>query len=116
MVKKDGPDWQRFHDALQSVCEVVNEQIMSSEVGHEMFETNGSPAYPKMRIRFDIVRDASTRRLLVKGNVVRDASGIKYVTRKEQELPEGHQFVCDQPHDDEDFSYVCGIDFCRCMQ
>ena len=29
---------------------------------------------------------------------------------------DGSVFVADRAHDDEDFSYLCGFEQCRCMQ
>jgi hypothetical protein len=51
-----------------------------------------------------------------KGNVVRLENGRKYVAKNEHKLPDGASIVCDEPHQDGDFSYVCGFDYCRCMQ
>lgn len=51
-----------------------------------------------------------------KGNVIRRTSGGKYVARNEHETEIGCELVCSQPHEDGDFSYVCGSDYCRCMQ
>jgi len=29
---------------------------------------------------------------------------------------EEYEYICEQPHADEDFSYCCGFQWCRCMQ
>lgn len=43
-------------------------------------------------------------------------SGRKYVVGKDHELPEGAQVVANRPHEDGDYSYCCGSDWCRCVQ
>ena len=50
-------------------------------------------------------------------NVVRNKkTGMKEVVFVEKELPDSEwEFVCERPHDDGDFSYICGFDYCRCM-
>ena len=52
-----------------------------------------------------------------KGNVVYNESmDRKYVARQDRELSDNEQIVCQRPHEDEDFSYMCGSDYCKCTQ
>jgi len=44
--------------------------------------------------------------------VVRGPSFIQTI----QDNPSEFELVADRPHGDEDFSYVCGSDYCKCMQ
>jgi hypothetical protein len=52
------------------------------------------------------------------GEVWRLATGRKRVVRQRHvdagELGIFLEFVCSRPHEDEDFSYMCGFDWCRC--
>ena len=50
------------------------------------------------------------------GNVVRRSDGRKIVVRRNRNLEPGESFVSESAHDDGDYSYVCGRDWCRCMQ
>lgn len=55
------------------------------------------------------------------GNVVRGKDGYKKVVKKHNidEIKENlnnYEFVCDRAHGDGDFSYMCGMDWCRCCQ
>jgi len=55
--------------------------------------------------------------ILKKGNVVfSKQTNRKEVIFDEREIKEDETFVCDKPHQDEDFSYSCWRDYCRCMQ
>ena len=53
-----------------------------------------------------------------KGNVIRS----KVTGRKKMVWDDGvvsdadWEKVCDRPHEDGDFSYLCGSDYCRCCQ
>jgi len=51
-----------------------------------------------------------------KGYVVQRADGRKYVARRDHELPCGATIEATSPHEDGDYSYCCGWDYCRCMQ
>lgn len=42
-------------------------------------------------------------------------SGRKYVVNKDHELPEGASIAANRPHEDGDYSYCCGSDWCRCV-
>lgn len=54
---------------------------------------------------------------LKKGNVVFNISlQKKMVMVRDRELAINENFVCEKPHDDEDFSYMCGSEYCRCTQ
>jgi len=55
-------------------------------------------------------------RKLVQGNVVyNSASNMKYtVTPDSRYISINEEFVCDKPHDDGDYSYMCGNEHCRC--
>ena len=48
--------------------------------------------------------------------VVRTAEGRKLVVRKERPLAPGEEIIANTPHEGDDFSYMCGSDYCRCMQ
>ena len=50
------------------------------------------------------------------GNVIQKPNGGKYVARKDHETDPGCVIVCEEPHGDEDFSYLCGSNWCRCTQ
>jgi hypothetical protein len=52
-------------------------------------------------------------RMLEKGNVI-FTGGSKHVVRTPRALLPAETFVCERPHQDEDFSYLCGYDYCRC--
>lgn len=47
------------------------------------------------------------------GNVI-SVDGQKQVIREPRHLHTGEKFVCKTPHEDGDFSYCCGSDYCRC--
>lgn len=52
------------------------------------------------------------------GNVIRRADGSMAVAARDF-IDIGRKYVeivCESPHADGDFSYVCGSDWCRCMQ
>ena len=55
---------------------------------------------------------------LKKGNVVfninKGTKGRKEVIWKDREAEEGEVVVCEKPHEDGDFSYLCGGEYCRC--
>ncbi|GAH71030.1 unnamed protein product [marine sediment metagenome] len=53
-----------------------------------------------------------------RGEVYQDkATGRKFAVRNPHELAsDKFEKVADRPHGDGDFSYVCGSDYCRCMQ
>jgi len=54
---------------------------------------------------------------LTRGNVVLNVqTGLKSVVRQDRGSSSSEQLVCDRPHGDGDFSYVCGSDWCRCCQ
>lgn len=50
---------------------------------------------------------------LQKGNVI-FTGGSKYVVRTPRSLEPTEKFICNRPHEDGDFSYLCGSDYCRC--
>lgn len=55
--------------------------------------------------------------LIPKGVVIYNTDyNYKFVTLEEIRNDEKYLFVCDRPHGDDDFSYMCGCDYCRCMQ
>lgn len=53
------------------------------------------------------------------GMVAKGADGRKYVIRTDAHAQlaqiEGHEFVCEKPHQDGDLSYLCGGQWCRCL-
>lgn len=52
-----------------------------------------------------------------RGNVVQDIeTGRKSVIRADRMLLPSEKVVADRPHGDDDFSYCCGGEWCRCMQ
>ncbi len=53
---------------------------------------------------------------LKKGNVIRNKDGYKQVIFKERILNKNEEFICNRPHEDDDMSYCCRVDYCRCMQ
>jgi hypothetical protein len=59
---------------------------------------------------------SSLERMVRRNEVVKTKDGRKYVAAKEHQLPDGAEVTADRPHDDGDFSYCCGSDWCRCMQ
>lgn len=52
-----------------------------------------------------------------RGNVARRKSdGRKIVFRRDHTDTAGeYEYVCERPHQDDDFSYCCGSEYCRCM-
>tara|TARA_R110000803_G_scaffold169996_1_gene233064 strand:+ start:3322 stop:3513 length:192 start_codon:yes stop_codon:yes gene_type:complete len=53
------------------------------------------------------------------GNVLKNRkTGGKIVIRKDVfvDKEKKYEFVCSSPHDEGDFSYFCGSDYCRCAQ
>lgn len=55
------------------------------------------------------------------GHVWKKKEGYKFVVRQRnlREMainPEQFEFICSRPHEDQDFSYLCGQDWCRCCQ
>ena len=54
-------------------------------------------------------------RILEKGNVI-FTDGIKRVIFSPRHLLPSETFICGRPHEDGDFSYLCGSDYCRCCQ
>lgn len=69
-----------------------------------------------------------TKENLVVGAVLRHRKDdCKFVVRKRSRYPElaletiqnnmhDYEFICDRPHADGDFSYLCGGSWCRCQQ
>jgi hypothetical protein len=55
--------------------------------------------------------------ILRKGNVI-VSRGIKTVIKNPRPIlsSEGERFVCDEPHQDGDYSYLCGLSNCRCCE
>jgi len=47
--------------------------------------------------------------------------GVKFVVKDEIDVaeiehrPENYEFVAHRPHGDDDFSYLCGFDHCKCQ-
>jgi len=59
--------------------------------------------------------------ILKNGNVIKDHDansvvvGSKYTTLKDGDcLPEGYVFICEKPHGDGSYSYLCQSRYCRC--
>lgn len=63
----------------------------------------------------DEVNDTPVTQWLVRGNVT-EQGGIKAVVRADRPLHFDERFVCDSPHADGDFSYLCYFEHCRCRQ
>lgn len=55
---------------------------------------------------------------LKRGNVVRErATGQKLCLHQDKKLSDAEwEFVCDRPHSDGDYSYLCNNEYCRCWQ
>ena len=54
---------------------------------------------------------------LKKGNVVfNESMERKMVIVNDRELSANEKYICESPHDDGDFSYMCGSDYCKCTQ
>ena len=54
---------------------------------------------------------------LVRGNVIRNTSLNRLIViREARERHINEEFVSDRPHEDEDYSYLCNNDYCRCHQ
>ncbi len=54
---------------------------------------------------------------LKKGNVVFNTSlQKKVVINKPRDLAINENFVCETPHADGDFSYLCNNEYCRCTR
>ena len=52
-----------------------------------------------------------------RGNVVENIeTGRKLVVKTDRVLLPSEKVVEARPHDDGDFSYICGGEWCRCMQ
>jgi hypothetical protein len=53
--------------------------------------------------------------ILKKRNVVLNTTdNKKHVVREEREISDDEIYICEKPHQDGDFSYLCGSDYCRC--
>ena len=56
-------------------------------------------------------------RVIKIGNVIFNKSlEIKMVAVNERTIAINEEFVCETPHDDSDYSYMCASDYCRCKQ
>ena len=38
----------------------------------------------------------------------------KYVVIRKRQISINEEFVCSKPHEDGDFSYLCGSNYCKC--
>jgi len=48
--------------------------------------------------------------------LIEKSTGDKFVVREEKDYDENlYEFVCDRPHEDGDYSYLCGNEYCRCL-
>ena len=81
-----------------------------AEIHQRAAELLGKPNY------YESGGDAAEPKTVKDGWVVKLPSGRKYVAAKDHPLPDGAEIVADRPHGDDDFSYLCGRDYCRCMQ
>ena len=55
------------------------------------------------------------KKMLKPRNVVfNTAQNRKYIVREEREIKDDESFICEKPHQDGDFSYLCGSDYCKC--
>lgn len=70
-----------------------------------------------METQHHLINTQSPKKYAIKGNVLLGPNG-KFVILKNDivEIEEGYVKVCEYPHEDGDFSYCCGSDWCRCMQ
>lgn len=52
------------------------------------------------------------------GNVVycEALGGKRVIPREGLTLSMNEEFICEKPHEDGDFSYICGNKHCRCYQ
>jgi hypothetical protein len=64
-------------------------------------------------------RTKDKRMTYTKGNVLRSKRDNRKIVVNDNSLTDSHdeyEFVCESPHDDRDFSYICLSDYCRCQQ
>ncbi|MCK5645083.1 MAG: hypothetical protein KAJ19_30060 [Gammaproteobacteria bacterium] len=94
----------------KSTCGSVDDAIDCGDKVLEAFKKRFSPVHQDKP--YIHVLEAK------KGNVVQNKeTGSKHVVNTEFELLTAtEEIVCETPHADEDYSYLCGGDHCRCMQ
>ena len=56
----------------------------------------------------DVVQDIVSKEILVVGVGIRTQYVLEHLNE--------YKFISDIPHSDGDYSYICGKDYCKCMQ
>lgn len=96
-------------------------QITIKEYRNRDFETLFSKLESLLPVEDTSAFDAAYQRLMLhKGCVYTDGS-YKYCIKSLEDVNkyvghDGYVKVADRPHGDGDYSYTCGLDYCRCMQ
>lgn len=62
--------------------------------------------------------NTESKKSLKRGNVVFNSAkgrkGMKEVVWQDREMTDDEIFVSEKPHEDNDFSYICTSDYCKC--
>lgn len=122
---------QDLRKAVEPFVKIVREsqgripiEMLSLENWHNLLKAFGDSNEPHARQPnvAEAIRQVNQERLdalghtyLEPGSVI-SIDGKKQVIRQSRHLRIGEKFVCKTPHEDGDFSYCCGSDYCRCMQ
>ncbi len=101
--------------SLCPMCEITQDEMLSPTMKVQVSWDTIKKIYKKL------VRNR--RQLLENHNpvfaalnaVVKRTNGTKFIVKLEPyELRPGEEIVADRPHGDGDFSYCCGVTYCRC--
>lgn len=100
--------------ATASVVEKIADEAINVTFGEQKttvrnialnFKTE-TPALVEPKLK-QVWKDKYTGRKVVLG-----VDGLRSVRTH----PESYEFVCETPHEDGDFSYICRREYCRCLQ
>lgn len=95
---------------------------VSNRVGSNVYLAADDWHYDHQTLAEGIESEANSRKEIKHSNIAREiTTGRKFfVTSRELEKvqanPENYEFVCENAHEDEDFSYFCPSQYCRCRQ
>lgn len=71
-------------------------------------------SYPEAKSFFQ--REDIVPKMLKRRNVIVNKEGRKEVIFEDRVLQDGEKFFSEKAHEDDDFSYLCTNQYCRCMQ
>lgn len=100
--------------SIQSIDEMARMYGLGIEADEHFEEVSQWFNWDRICEHIDSLADKRPR-ILNPGNVI-ERDGRKRVMRKGRAMAENETFVSDEPHENNDFSYTCGSDWCRCMQ